>query len=108
MYRVKMVLVMTLMVTMMVVVVTGEDPGDAAVKEEEVEAECEDAVDCTLLLPGQALCLELDVDPATQQLRGCQQVDGAARALQRCTAIGNHHCSLSLIAYFILILYVLT
>ena len=85
------------LVTMMVV--TGEDSG-----EEEVEAECEDAVDCRLLLPGQALCLELDVDPGTQQLRGCQQVDGAARALQRCTAIGNHQCILSLIAYFILIL----
>ena len=92
---------LVLAVTMMVV--TGEDSGDAAGKEEE-EAECEDAVDCTLLLPGQALCLEMDVDPGTQQLRGCQQVDGAARALQRCTAIGNHHCILSLIAYFILIL----
>ena len=80
-------LVLVLVVTMMVV--TGEDSGDAAEKEEE-EAECEDAVDCRLLLPGQALCLELDVDPGTQQLRGCQQVDGAARALQRCTAIGNH------------------
>ena len=92
---------LVLAVTMMVV--TGEDSGDAAGKE--VEAECEDAVDCRLLLPGQALCLELDVDPGTQQLRGCQQVDGAARALQRCTAIGNHHCILSLIiAYFILIL----
>ena len=93
---------LVLAVTMMVV--TGEDSGDAAGKDEEVEAECEDAVDCRLLLPGQALCLELDVDPGTQQLRGCQQVDGAARALQRCTAIGNHHCILSLIAYFILIL----
>ena len=82
-------LVLVLAVTMMVV--TGEDSGDTAGKEEEVEAEeCEDAVDCRLLLPGQALCLELDVDPGTQQLRGCQQVDGAARALQRCTAIGKH------------------
>ena len=78
---------LVLAVTMMVV--TGEDSGDAAGKEE-LEAECEDAVDCRLLLPGQALCLELDVDPGTQQLRGCQQVDGAARALQRCTAIGKH------------------
>ena len=96
-----LVLVLVLAVTMMVV--TGEDSGDTAGKEE-VEEECEDSVDCRLLLPGQALCLELDVDPGTQQLRGCQQVDGAARALQRCTAIGNHHCILSLIAYFILIL----
>ena len=90
-------LVLVLAVTMMVV--TGEDSGDAAGKEEvELEAECEDAVDCRLLLPGQALCLELDVDPGTQQLRGCQQVDGAARALQRCTAIGNH-CLLLLTLY---------
>ena len=89
---------LVLVVTMMVV--TGEDSGDAAGKEEEVE-ECEDAVDCRLLLPGQALCLELDVDPGTQQLRGCQQVDGAARALQRCTAIGKH-CLLLLTSGLIL------
>ena len=92
-------LVLVVAVTMMVV--TGEDSGDAAGKEEEVEAECEDAVDCRLLLPGQALCLELDVDPGTQQLRGCQQVDGAARALQRCTAIGKH-CLLLLTSGMIL------
>ena len=94
--RVWMVMVVTMMM-----VVTGEDSGDAAEKEEEVEAECEDSVDCRLLLPGQALCLELDVDPATQQLRGCQQVDGAARALQRCTAIGKH-CLLLLTSGLIL------
>ena len=97
--RVRMAGWLVLVMTMMVV--TGEDSGDAAVKEEELEPECEDSVDCRLLLPGQALCLELDVDPATQQLRGCQQVDGAARALQRCTAIGKH-CLLLLTSGLIL------
>jgi len=52
-------------------------------------------VDCqTELLLGQYLCTELDVDPATQQLRGCRDTagNGTGLAPQLCTALPGIVC----------------
>ena len=57
------------------------------------EEECEEtSVDCPALLPGQYLCLDRDVDPLTQQLRGCHIVNGSGLASQRCDTIPGIVC----------------
>ena len=57
------------------------------------EENCEEtSVDCTNLLPGQYLCLQRDIDPDTQQLRGCHTVNGSGLASQRCDTIPGIVC----------------
>jgi len=56
----------------------------------------EDTVDCaTELLPGQYLCLDLDIDSDTQQLRGCEQINetGKGKAPQVCLALPGIKCN---------------
>ena len=50
------------------------------------------SVDCSSLLPGQFLCLDKDIDPNTQQLRGCHLVNGSVLASQQCEAIPGVVC----------------
>lgn len=81
---------MTILMMMMTQVISPVTSDDS----DEFDDCSEEAVDCSSdLRTGQFLCLDLDIDPATQQLRGCQIVDGEARALQRCSAIEGIVCA---------------
>ena len=91
-------LIVILLVTSSSLAVGGdEDPSDFSF---DVPEQCEEEpINCaTDLLPGQFLCLDLNIDPETQQLSGCQRVDGDdggdnARAPQKCVAIPGIVCS---------------
>jgi TM2 domain-containing membrane protein YozV len=67
---------------------------------EEEEEECEGAIDCAKDLQiGQFLCVNRSVDPATQQLEGCELVQGsggsAGRAPVLCLALPGVLCASS-------------
>ena len=84
-----LVLLVTLLLFDQVGLVSSEEEEDS---DDNID-ECggEETVDCdTDLLTGQFLCLDLDIDPATQQLQGCKMVDGEPRAPLRCKAIGQY------------------
>ena len=142
---------------MMMTQVISPVTSDVSDDDSDVFDDCsEEAVDCaTVLRTGQYLCLDLDIDPDTQQvtdyslvvfgfwlglgaqrcenvwalltnlkakehipeswyffhkflpqLRGCQLVDGEARALQRCTAIGQDIIILTSVRGFNKIVYI--
>jgi len=60
------------------------------------EEDCPDySIDCSTLLSGQFLCIDKDIDPDTQQLRGCHIVNGSGLAKQKCTAIPGIVCQSS-------------
>jgi TM2 domain-containing membrane protein YozV len=67
---------------------------------EEEEEECEGAINCAKQLQiGQFLCVNRSVDPGTQQLEGCELVQGSAgsagRAMVLCLALPGILCSSS-------------
>ena len=84
-----------LLLVLLVTLIMFDQVGLVSSQEEEdfsdnIEECGEETVDCdTDLLTGQFLCLNLDIDPATQQLQGCKMVDGEPRAPLTCKAIGQ-------------------
>jgi len=83
------------LVVLTLVTFASDASDDFSESEEDVE-ECVDdeAVDCAkVLLTGQYLCLHHDVDPVTQQLRGCQLLEtGLGRTTEQCEALEGIVC----------------
>ena len=89
-----LVLLVTLLLFDQVGLVSSEEEEDSSA--DNIEECGEETVDCdTDLLPGQFLCLNLDIDPVTQQLQGCKVVNGEPRAPLRCKAIGQYQSIVS-------------
>ena len=78
------------MISVLLVMLVSEVISDVLHDDDDAEECGEETVDCNQLLAGQFLCLDLDIDPATQQLEGCMMVNGEPRAPLRCTAIGQY------------------
>ena len=78
------------LISVLLVMLVSEVISDVLHDDDDAEECGEETVDCNVLLSGQFLCLDLDIDPATQQLEGCMMVNGEPRAPLRCTAIGQY------------------
>jgi len=75
---------------------TVTDSGDSEAEPETVVTECDPAslVNCGLeLLTGQFRCFHPEVDPVTQQPRGCNLVNGTGKAPITCEAIPGIICN---------------
>jgi len=89
------VTVVTLLVLTIVTLVSDASEEFSDDSEEDVDqCDGEEAIDCAkVLLTGQYLCLHDDVDPVTQQLRGCQLLDtGIGRTTEQCEALEGIVC----------------